>query len=64
MKTISKMDDYFILCGFGRVGKVVFDELTKRNQNVIVFDKSEEVCESIEESDSVVVIQKMLLKMI
>lgn len=58
MNAIKRMDDYFILCGFGRVGKVVFNELTQRNQNVIVIDKSEEVCESIEESDSVVVIQK------
>ena len=30
----------------------------KRNQNVIVIDKDEEICESIEESESVVVIQE------
>lgn len=57
MQTIKNMDDYYILCGFGRVGKVVFEELKERNQNVIVIDKDEDVCESIEESDSVVVIQ-------
>ncbi len=57
MKTIDDMDDYYILCGFGRVGKIVFEELTQRNQNVIVIDKDEDVCESIEESDSVVVLQ-------
>lgn len=58
MGTIKNMDDYFILCGYGRVGKVVFEELTQRNQNVIVIDKSEEVCENIQESNSVVVLQK------
>ena len=58
MKAIENMDDYYILCGFGRVGKVVFEELTQRNQNVIVIDKDEEVCESIEESPSVVVMQE------
>ena len=58
MKTIQDMDDYYILCVYGRVGKVVFDELTQRNQNVIVIDKNEELCESIEESESVVVIQE------
>lgn len=58
MKAIYEMDDYYILCGFGRVGKVVFDELTQRNQNVIVIDKDEEICESIEENDSVVVIHE------
>lgn len=58
MGTIKNMDDYFILCGYGRVGKVVFEELTQRNQNVIVIDKSEEVCENINESNSVVVLQR------
>jgi voltage-gated potassium channel len=29
MKKIENMDDYYILCGFGRVGKVVFEELSK-----------------------------------
>ena len=58
MKTIENMDDYYILCGYGRVGKVVFEELTKRNQNVILFEKDEEVSKEIEESDSVVIIHK------
>ena len=57
MQAIENMDDYYILCGFGRVGRVVFEELKQRNQNVIVIDKDEDVCEGIEESDSVVVIQ-------
>ena len=58
MNAIDDMDDYYILCGFGRVGKVVFEELTQRNQNVIIIDKDEDICESIEESESVVVIQE------
>lgn len=55
MRAIKNMDDYFILCGHGRVGKVVLDELRQRNQNVIVIDKDEKACASIEESDNVVV---------
>ena len=58
MKAISDMDDYYVLCGLGRVGRVVFDELTQRNQNVIIIDKDEEICESVEENDSVVVIHE------
>ena len=58
MKTIEHMDDYYILCGYGRVGKVVFEELTKRNQNIIVFEKDEDLIKDIEESDSVVTIRK------
>ncbi len=58
MRTIKDMDDYFILCGHGRVGKVVLDELRQRNQNVIVIDKDEEACANIEESDNIVVLNK------
>ena len=58
MKAINDMDDYYILCGFGRVGKVVFKELTQRNQNVIIIEKDENICQSIEECESVVVIQE------
>ena len=58
MKTIEQMDDYYILCGYGRVGKVVYDELNRRQQNVIIFEKNEELCENIEENESTVVINK------
>lgn len=58
MKTIDGMDDYYILCGYGRVGKVVFKELTQRNQNVIIFEKDEETYEKIEDSNRVVGIHK------
>lgn len=58
LKKIKDMEDYYIICGYGRVGKVVFNELTQRNQNVIVIDKDKELCESIEENDNVVVINK------
>lgn len=58
MNAIKNMDDYFILCGYGRVGKVVLDELKQRNQNVIIIEKDEEICEKIEESDNIVVINK------
>lgn len=58
MRTIENMDDYYILCGYGRVGKVVFEELSKRNQNIILFEKDEEITEAITENDSIVVINK------
>lgn len=58
LKAVEVMEDYYIICGFGRVGKVVFNELTERNQNVIVIDKDKETCESIEEKDNVIVINE------
>lgn len=56
MKAIEVMEDYYIICGYGRVGKVVFEQLINRNQNVIVIDKDNETCESIEENDNIIVI--------
>ncbi len=58
LKAIEVMEDYYIICGYGRVGKVVFNELTQRNQNVIVIDKDKETCDSIEENDHVIVINE------
>ena len=58
MKTINNMEDYYILCGYGRVGKVVFNELSQRNQNVIIIEKDEETYEKIEENERVVAIHK------
>ncbi len=56
LKTIKDMDGYYVLCGYGRVGKVVFQELNQRNQNVIIIEKDKEKCEEVEESESVVVL--------
>jgi voltage-gated potassium channel len=56
LRAISEMEDYYIICGYGRVGKVVFDELIQRHQNVIVIDKNKDICDGIEEREGVVVI--------
>jgi voltage-gated potassium channel len=58
LKTIKEMDGYYILCGYGRVGKIVLEELKQRDQNVIIIEKDEENCETIEESKSIVVINE------
>ncbi|WP_407432831.1 NAD-binding protein [Methanobrevibacter sp.] len=58
MRKIGRMDDYYILCGYGRVGKVVFQELNKRKQSVIIFDKDTEATEDLVEDENVVVINK------
>ena len=58
MRKIGRMDDYYIICGYGRVGKVVFQELNKRKQSVIVFDKNPEATEDLVENENLVVINK------
>lgn len=56
LKAIEALEDYYIICGYGRVGRVVFKQLTQRNQNIIVIDKDKEACDGIEETDNVIVI--------
>ena len=58
MKAIEVMKDYYIICGLGRVGKVVLNELLERNQNVIVIDKDKDKCESLEETDNLIIINE------
>lgn len=58
MKAIEVMKDYYIICGLGRVGKVVLEELLERNQNVIVIDKDKDKCESLKEADNLIVINE------
>lgn len=55
-KRLSKMENHYILCGLGRVGTAVFDELRKRNQKVIIIEIDEEKTEYIEEDDDVIIL--------
>ena len=52
-RKIEHMNNHYILCGYGRVGSVVLDELMKRNQNVIVIDKDPNVIESLQNNDEI-----------
>ena len=38
-RKLSDMKNHYILCGFGRVGAAVCEELMKRNQKVIIIEK-------------------------
>ena len=54
-KKLAEMENHYILCGFGRVGLSVFEELKKRNQKVIIVDKDEKATEDIEENENIIV---------
>lgn len=58
MRLIEQMDSYYILCGYGRVGRVVYKELNERKQNVIIIDKNPEMTEDIVENENTVIINK------
>lgn len=57
-KKVEKMRDYYVLCGFGRVGKVVFEELKNRNQNVIIIENNPIATQDLEPDDSVLIINR------
>lgn len=55
-KKLSEMENHYILCGFGRVGNAVYEELMKRKQKVIIIEKNEEKLEDIETNDNVILL--------
>lgn len=55
-KRLSQMENHYILCGLGRVGTVVLDELTKRNQKVIIIEIDEEKTKDIKENKDIIIL--------
>lgn len=55
-KKLSKIENHYILCGYGRVGTAVLDELMKRKQKAIVIEIDEDKTEEIEENDNIIVL--------
>ena len=55
-KKLSEMENHYILCGFGRVGNAVYEELMKRNQKVIIIEKKKKKLEDIETNDNVILL--------
>ena len=55
-RKLADMQNHYILCGFGRVGVAVYEELMKRNQKVIIIEKNEEKLEDIEENENAILL--------
>lgn len=45
-KRMKSLENHFILCGYGRVGEVVFNELNARGYNVIIIEKDKNILET------------------
>ncbi|MBR5503886.1 MAG: NAD-binding protein [Methanobrevibacter sp.] len=54
-RRLAEMENHYVLCGFGRVGLSVFEELKIRNQKVIIVDRDEKATEDIEEDENIIV---------
>lgn len=46
-KELKKLKDHYILAGYGRVGKIVFDEFKRLNQPVVVIENDPEIIEEL-----------------
>lgn len=42
-KRLKQLKDHFIVCGYGRMGKIITRELQQENRNVIVIEKNPEI---------------------
>ena len=52
-KKMNNMNDHYIICGYGRVGSVVLNELIQRKQKVIVIDCDKERIEKLNEEANI-----------
>ena len=51
MKEINKMQDHVIICGFGRVGKQVAEDLQAHNNPFVVIENSLDVIENVKHDE-------------
>tara|TARA_Y200000002_G_scaffold342013_1_gene313592 strand:+ start:67 stop:1059 length:993 start_codon:yes stop_codon:yes gene_type:complete len=49
-KTISKLKDHYVICGYGRMGAVIAKELSDKGKKFVIIDNSEEKIEIIREN--------------
>lgn len=50
-KKISKLKDHYIICGFGRMGKVIAKKLKYKKIDFVIIDKKEKLLTEMEEKD-------------
>ena len=50
-KRIKSLKDHYIICGYGRIGKIICNELTSKSIPLIVIEKDERVHEQLEEDN-------------
>ncbi len=42
IKLISDLTDHYIICGYGRIGRVIVEELAKHNKEIVIIENSKE----------------------
>jgi voltage-gated potassium channel len=54
-KIINTLKDHFIVCGYGRIGRVVVQEVLRQGHFVVVVEKNPELVQELEKEDILVV---------
>ncbi len=47
-RKIARLKDHYIVCGFGRIGKVICDKLLREDYSVVVIDKNPDLVDTLE----------------
>ncbi len=50
-KTIEKLSNHIIVCGYGRIGSIAVKEITREGIPVVVVEKNPELCDLMEERE-------------
>jgi len=48
LRRISKLSDHYIICGFGRIGQVIADELRKSGRRFVIIEKDGAVLQALD----------------
>jgi voltage-gated potassium channel len=51
LRRIRKMNDHYIICGYGRMGRVIAEEFRRRDQDVVVIEHDPEAVNILDEKD-------------
>lgn len=51
MKQINDLSDHYLICGYGRVGQRLAEDLTQANRSIVVVDIADDVCESLRDEN-------------
>ena len=51
MKSIQKLRNHYIICGFGRMGRVVCEELSEKGIPLVVLENDDEVLDELDRLD-------------
>ena len=55
-KLAKTMKDHIIICGYGRMGRYVVNELAPQNADYVVIDRNPEVCDALVEKGGVAIL--------